>query len=59
MNSDARLATLLDDLSLTERWSAFEHALNQSVLRIYDLQGRMVRVGTTPGAAYVTPEGPY
>jgi transposase len=27
------------------------------VLRVYDLQGRMVRVDTTTAAAYVTPEG--
>ncbi len=41
--TDERLATLLDSLSVADRWGAFEHALNQSVLRVYDLQGRVVR----------------
>jgi len=52
-----RLATILDYLSDAARWSAFERALNQSVLRVYDLQGRLVRVDTTTAAAYVTPAG--
>src|SRR6476660_7459245 len=55
--ADDRLATILDYLSDAERWGAFERALNQSVLRGYDLQGRLVRVDTTTAAAYVTPEG--
>jgi len=55
--TDERLATILDYLAVAERWSAFERALNQSVLRVYDLQGRVVRVDTTTARAYVTPEG--
>src|SRR5438128_10844102 len=55
--ADDRLATILDYLGVAERWGAFERALNQSVLRVYDLQGREVRVDTTTAAAYVTPEG--
>ena len=55
--TDDRLATILDYLSVADRWGAFERALNQSVLRVYDLQGRVVRVDTTTAAAYVTPEG--
>ena len=55
--TDDRLATTLDYLSVAERWAAFERALNQSVLRVYDLQGRVVRVDTTTARAYVTPEG--
>src|SRR5499426_4490797 len=55
--TDDRLATILDYLSVAERWSAFERALNQSVLRVYDLQGRVARLDTTTAAAYVTPEG--
>jgi transposase len=55
--ADDRLATILDYLSVAERWSAFERELNESVLRVYDLQGRVVRVDTTTAAAYVTPEG--
>ena len=41
---------------MAERWGAFERALNQSVLRVYDLQCRMVRIDTTTAGAYVTPE---
>jgi transposase len=55
--TDDRLATTLDSLSVADCWVAFERALNQSVLRVYDLQGRVVRVDTTTVAAYVTPEG--
>src|SRR5882762_7663588 len=55
--ADDRLATILDYLCVAERWVAFERDLNQSVLRVYDLQGRMVRVDTTTAAAYVTPAG--
>src|SRR5437899_3188152 len=55
--TDDRLATTLDSLSVAGRWVAFERALNQSVLRVYDLQGRVVRLDTTTVAAYVTPEG--
>jgi transposase len=55
--TDDRLATTLDYLSVAERWAAFERDLNQSVLRVYDLQGRVVRVDTTTAGAYVTPEG--
>jgi Domain of unknown function (DUF4277) len=49
--TDDRLATILDYLSVAERWAAFERALNQSVLRVYDLQGRVVRVDTTTARA--------
>src|SRR5437879_2765354 len=55
--TDDRLATTLDYLCVADRWVAFERELNQSVLRVYNLQGRMVRVDTTTAAAYVTPEG--
>jgi len=55
--ADDRLATILDYLCVAERWVAFERELNQSVLRVYDLQGHLVRVDTTTAAAYVTPAG--
>jgi transposase len=57
--ADDRLATILDYLWVAERWVAFERALNQSMLRVYDLQGRVVRVDTTTAAAYVTPAGMF
>jgi transposase len=55
--TDDRLAAILDYLSVADHWAAFERALNQSVLRVYDLQGRLVRVDTTTAGAYVTPAG--
>jgi len=55
--ADDRLATILDSLGVAERWGAFERARNQSVLRVDDLQGHVVRLDTTPAAAYVTPAG--
>src|SRR5919198_2547187 len=57
--TDDRLATILDYLGVAERWGAFERELNQSVLRVYDLRGHLVRVDTTTAAAYVTPEGMF
>jgi transposase len=57
--ADDRLATILDYLCVAERWVECERALNQSVLRVYDLQGRVVRVDTTTAAAYVTPDGMF
>src|SRR5919198_4684662 len=57
--TDDRLATTLDYLGVADRWVAFERELNQSVLRVYDLRGHLVRVDTTTAAAYVTPEGMF
>jgi transposase len=57
--TDDRLATVLDYLCVAEHWVEFERELNQSVLRVYDLQARTVRVDTTTAAAYVTPEGMF
>src|SRR6266446_7816344 len=57
--SDDRLARVLDSLGVADRWAACERTLNQSVLRVYDLQGRVVRVDTTTAAAYVTPVGMF
>ena len=55
--TDDRLATVLDYLCIAACCVAFERELNQSVLRVYDLQERAVRVDTTTAAAYVTPDG--
>jgi transposase len=55
--TDDRLATTLDYLGVADRWVVFERERNQSVLRVYNLQGRMVRVDTTTAAASVTPAG--
>lgn len=53
---DDRLATVLDYLSVDERWIEFECELNQNVLRVYDLKGRLARVDTTTASAFVSPE---
>src|SRR5215217_270008 len=55
--TDDRLATILDYLGGPEHWGEFERALNQSVLRVYALQGPVVRVDTTTAGASVTPAG--
>ncbi|MGB9619962.1 MAG: DUF4277 domain-containing protein, partial [Armatimonadota bacterium] len=45
--SDDRLASGLDLLSDDEAWMAFETALNQRTLRVYDLKAQRVRLDTT------------
>jgi transposase len=57
--TDERLATVLDYLSVDERWVEFERELNQSVIRVYELQARVARVDSTTAAAFVTPEGMF
>ena len=42
--TDDRLSTTLDSLSVADRWGVCERALHQSILRVDDLQGRVVRV---------------
>ena len=51
------MATPRDSLAVAERWAAFARDRKQSVLRVYDVPGRVVRVDTTTAGAYVTPEG--
>ncbi len=57
--SDDRLASGLDLLSDDAAWAAFEAALNQGTLRVYDLQARCVRLDTTSASGYweVTGDG--
>jgi transposase len=55
--TDERLATPLDSLGGADRWVVWERARHQAVLRVYDWQGRLVRVDTTTAAASVTPAG--
>jgi len=45
--SDDRLAAILAAFSEDERWSVFESALNQHLLRLYDLQPERVRLDST------------
>jgi len=57
--SDDRLASLLDQLSEDEDWRQFETALNQRLLRVYDLSPERVRLDSTTASGYwtVTPGG--
>jgi len=57
--SDDRLASLLDALGEDERWTAFEAALNQHIVRVYDLCAERVRIDTTTASGYweVSEEG--
>jgi transposase len=57
--TDDRLATVLNSRGVADRWVAFARALHPSVLRVDDLQGRVVRVDPTTAAASVTPEGRF
>lgn len=57
--TDDRLATALDYLSVIGNWVEFECALNQSVIRVYDLQKRMARIDSTTVSTFVTPEGMF
>jgi transposase len=57
--SDDRLAYLLDKLSETQIWSAFETKLNQRIIRVYDLHPEFIRLDPTTVSTYamVTPDG--
>jgi transposase len=57
--SDDRLAGLLDLLSADEHWRQFETALNQQLLRVYDLPPERVRLDSTTASGHweVTPAG--
>jgi hypothetical protein len=56
---DDRLATVLEAVSDDTRWRAFEGALNQHVLRVYDLQPACVRLDSATVSGYwrVTADG--
>jgi transposase len=52
--SDDRLATVLETLSDDRRWNTFEGALNQHVLRVYDLEPACVRLDSTTANGHWT-----
>jgi transposase len=52
--SDDRLAAVLEALSDDARWRAFESALTQQLLRVYDLQPQRVRLDSTTASGYWT-----
>lgn len=57
--SDDRLADILTALGQDEPWEAFEAALNQRLVRVYDLNPQRVRLDSTTASGYgrVTPNG--
>jgi len=57
--SDDRLGAILGALSDDDRWAAFEVALNQRLLRVYELKPEWVRHDGTTASGYwsVTPDG--
>ena len=57
--TDDRLATGLDYLCVAERWAECECALNQTLIRVYDLRPKTIRVDPTTVSAYVTPNGMF
>src|SRR2546428_294004 len=52
--TDDRLEIVLRRLSDDERWSAFESALDQPTVRVYDLPTQRVHVDSTSASAYAT-----
>jgi transposase len=52
--SDDRLGIVLDELSDSERWQAFEQDLNRRTLRVYRLKPSQVRVDSTTASGYWT-----
>src|SRR5574341_2334001 len=52
--TDDRLEIVLRRLSDDERWSAFEAALNQHTVRVYDLATERVQVDSTSASVYAT-----
>lgn len=52
--TDDRLEIVLQRLSHDERWGAFESALNQHTVRVYDLSTQRVHIDSTSASAYAT-----
>ncbi len=50
--SDDRLALVLDALAQPEQWQRFETALNQRLIRVYQLQPQRVRLDSTTTSGY-------
>ncbi len=50
--SDDRLALVLDALAQPRAWQRFEAALNQRIIRVYQLQPQRVRLDSTTASGY-------
>ena len=57
--TDDRLATSLDYLCVAENWAECACALNQTLIRVYDLRPKTIRVDPRTVSAYVTPDGMF
>jgi transposase len=57
--ADDRLGLVLEALSEDQHWGQFERALNQRILRVYDLSGQCIRLDSTTASGdwTVTEEG--
>jgi transposase len=57
--TDDRLAIILDKLNDDETWQASERAVNQRIMRVYEIEADIARVDTTTASSYgrVTEEG--
>src|SRR5258707_373147 len=52
--SDDRLALVLDALAQPQAWQRFETALNQRIIRVYQLNPQRVRLDSTTASGYWT-----
>jgi transposase len=57
--TDDRLATGRDALCVAEHWAECEGALHQTLMRVYDLRPKTIRVAPTTVSASVTPDGRF
>ncbi|HEY4036725.1 MAG TPA: IS1634 family transposase [Ktedonobacteraceae bacterium] len=57
--SDDHLARVLDYLGCDEHWDAFEADLSKHLLRVYNLDPKIVRLDSTTSSSYaqITPDG--
>jgi transposase len=57
--SDDRLEIILGMLGEDKNWQLFERDMTQSILRVYDLKGNLIRLDSTSGSGYwnVTEDG--
>jgi transposase len=52
--SDDRLAKVLDHLGDDDAWEAYERDQNSTLIRVYDLKPKRVRIDSTTAKSYVT-----
>ena len=57
--TDDRLASILRLFSNDTYWKEFETALNQNIIRIYELTDKTIRLDSTTANSYCNPEGMF